>query len=241
MQPLITASNITKYYDQTLALDDFSLSIQPGEIVGLLGPNGAGKTTAIHILVGLLTPTQGTVRVFDMDPFTQRSDIAMRLNFSSAYTSLPTNLTVSENMNIFARLYNVQNHKEKINALLDEFDLTRFRKQLAGALSSGERTRLNLAKCLLNDPQLLLLDEPTASLDPEKAEMIRAKLLSIQKKRQLGILYTSHNMHEVEQVCSRIQFIHHGKTRAVGTPAEVLIQFQSKNLEEVFIKLVRGE
>lgn len=239
--PLVQTQNLTKQYPDTLALDRLSLHLQEGEILGLLGPNGAGKTTAIHILLGLLTPTSGEVSVLGLSPLKERHTIAQQINFSSAYVSLPSNLKVSENLKVFSKLYNVPNAFEKIQSLLELFGILHLFNRLTGALSSGEKTRLNLCKALLNDPKLLLLDEPTASLDPEVADRVRQTLRRIQKEKRIGIIYTSHNMAEVEEICDRILFLHHGKTIAEGTPVEIIKKFGSRNLEEVFIKVVREE
>ena len=240
MFPLISAQNLCKEYAGTRALENLSLSLNAGEIVGLLGPNGAGKTTAIHIILGLLEPTDGEIRVFGLSPLTNRHAISKLLNFSSAYVQLPSNLTVIENLFIFSKLYGLREAKKRIMQLLDLFEIAPLQKRLTGALSSGEKTRVNLAKCLLNDPKLLLLDEPTASLDPEMADTVRKILKRVQKDTRTGILYTSHNMPEVEEICDRIYFIHEGRLIASGTPADVLNTFESKNLEQVFIKIVRS-
>lgn len=240
METLITAKNICKAYPDTQALDDLSLTLNNGQILGLLGPNGAGKTTAIHIFLGILTPSAGQVSVFGLSPLKNRHRISSRLNFSSAYAQLPSNLKVTENLAVFARIYNVKNPKKKIDSLLELFEITGLKNRLTGALSAGEKTRLNLCKCFLNDPELLLLDEPTASLDPEMADTVRKTLKKIQIERNIGILYTSHNMPEVEEICDRILFIHEGKTIAQGTPKEVLQNFESKTLEQVFIRIVRS-
>lgn len=238
---LVIAKNLSKTYDDVLALNDVSCQVDAGEIVGLLGPNGAGKTTLMHILVGLLTPTSGEVSILGMNPMTERHRIAEKIHFSSAYIQLPPNLKVLENLQIFAGLYNVKNSKEKIVDLLHEFGIAHLKDRMAGALSSGERTRLNLCKCLLNDPELLLLDEPTASLDPEMADGMRTLIKKIQREKNIGVIYTSHNMKEIEALCDRILFIHHGKIIAQGSQGEMLKLFSSKNLDEVFIKIVRGE
>ncbi len=236
---LIVAKKLTKKYSDVVALDGLDLTLRRGEIVGLLGPNGAGKTTAIHMLVGLLEPTSGEASVLGMSPLRQRHEIAKRSNFSSAYVQLPSNLTVGENMRIYAMLYGVRDAKKKIAELLELFEIADLTKRATGKLSSGEKTRVNLAKCLLNDPELLLLDEPTASLDPEMADTVRKTLRGIQRDKGIGILYTSHNMPEVEELCNRILFIHEGRLVTQGTPVEVMKNFQSGNLEQVFIKIVR--
>lgn len=238
--PLVVVRNLSKDFPDTKALDGLSFSLKKGEILGLLGPNGAGKTTAIHILLGLLTPTSGEVKVFGLSPIKNRHAVSKRFNFSSAYVWLPSNLKVIENLTVFAKLYHVSRPSEKIDQLLELFHISYLKNRLTGALSSGEHTRLNLCKCFLNDPELLLLDEPTASLDPEMADTVRKTLRQIQKKNGLGIIYTSHNMKEIEELCNRVVFIHEGKTIARGSPQQVVDSFKSKNLEEVFIKIVRS-
>ena len=237
---LIVTQNLCKKYGDTQALTSLSFELRAGEILGLLGPNGAGKTTAIHILLGLLSQTSGNVSVFGLSPLTHRHEISKRLNFSSAYVQLPTNLKVEENLKIFSGLYGVKDRAKKIVKLLELFEIAHLKNRFTGALSSGEKTRLNLAKCLLNDPELLLLDEPTASLDPEMADTVRKTLKKIQRDTGIGILYTSHNMPEVEEICDRVFFIHEGRTITSGTPAEVMKSFESQSLEQVFIKIVRS-
>ena len=240
MENLIVARGITKTYSGVLALENLSLVVPRGQIVGLLGPNGAGKTTAIHIFLGLLSPSSGEVSIFGLSPFSHRHEIARRINFSSAYVQLPSNLKVMENLKIFSKLYNVADARRKISSLLELMDMASLAGRITGALSAGEKTRLNLCKCLLNDPELLLLDEPTASLDPEMADNVRKLLKKIQKERNIGILYTSHNMPEIEEICDTVYFIHEGRKIAEGTPAEIMKTFESKSLEQVFIKIVRS-
>lgn len=237
---LVSVEKLCKNFGPTRALSDLSFRLGRGETLGFLGPNGAGKTTAIHILLGLLAPTSGEVSVLGLSPQTQRSLIAERLNFASAYASLPTNLKVGENLSIYARIYNVKNPVGKIADLLELFEIAHLRNRVTGALSSGEKTRLGLAKALLNDPELLLLDEPTSSLDPDIADKVRRSLKKIQDKTRMGILYTSHNMPEVEEVCDRIIFIHRGRAIAEGTPETILDNFQSETMDQVFIKIVRS-
>ncbi len=240
METLVSAHQISKSYGSFRALDSISFSVMRGQIAGLLGPNGAGKTTAIHILLGLLSPASGEALVFGLSPQKHRHQIAQKLNFSSAYAQLPSNLKVIENLTVFSRLYCVPDPKKKIEELLELLDMTALAGRITGALSAGEKTRLNLCKCLLNDPELLLLDEPTASLDPEMADNVRKLLKKIQKERNIGILYTSHNMPEVEEICDTVYFIHEGRMIAEGTPAEVMKSFESRTLEQVFIKIVRS-
>lgn len=237
---LVETRELTKNFNGIHALDRLSLTLERGEVVGLLGPNGAGKTTAIHILLGILSPSSGEVSVMGYSPVRERHKISRLVNFSSAYTNLPSNLKVWENLNFFSKIYTVKNAKQKTDELLDLFEIGYLKNRVTGALSSGEKTRLNLVKSLLNDPILLLLDEPTASLDPDMADKVRKILKRIQQERNIGILYTSHNMPEVEEICDRVIFIHQGKTIASGTASHVKAQFQSKNLDEVFIKIVRG-
>jgi len=239
MEFLLEAIGLSKKYGDVLALSDLSLNVSRGEIVGLLGPNGAGKTTAIHIFMGLLTPTHGSVSVLGFSPTTQRHKMAGQINFSSAYTQLPGNLKVIENLNIYAGIYNVSKVQEKIEWVLEIFSMHHLRTRLTGALSSGEKTRLNLCKCFLNEPKLVFLDEPTASLDPEMADVVRGVLKKINQEKDIGMIFTSHNMLEVEQMCDRIFFINEGKVLTAGTHDEIVNQYGCTALEDVFIKLVR--
>lgn len=236
---LIVVEGLTKRYKEVRALDDLSLVVRRGEIYGLLGPNGAGKTTALHLMMGVLTPTAGRVTVFGLSPFHDRETLAPRVNFSSAYVQMPFNLSARQNLDIFSRLYGVPRRSEKIDSLLETFKLSHLSKSRTGSLSSGEQTRLNLCKALLNDPELLFLDEPTASLDPDIADLVRRALKDFQKKSGLTILYTSHNMVEVEALCDRVLFLHRGKRVTEGTPKEVADRFEKDSLEKVFIHLAR--
>lgn len=238
--PIVLVRRLCKSYNGVQALSDLNLTLNKGEILGLLGSNGAGKTTAIHILCGLLTPSSGEVSIFGLSPLTKRHEIAPRINFSSAYVHMPSNLKVIENMTLFARLYNVAQSRQKIQYLLELLGMASLQNRLTGALSSGERTRLNLARALLNDPELLLLDEPTASLDPEMGAHVGKILKNIRKERRIGIVYTSHNMPEVQKLCDRILFLHKGRAIAEGKPEEVLAQFKTNSLDQLFIKIVRG-
>ncbi len=236
---LIIVEGLTKRYKTVMALENLSLRVQRGEIYGLLGPNGAGKTTALHVLMGVLTPTAGKVTVFGHSPFDDRETLAPRVNFSSAYVQMPFNLSARQNLDIFARLYGIPDRAKKIESLLTAFKLTAMAKSKTGSLSSGEQTRLNLCKALLNDPELLFLDEPTASLDPDIADLVRRTLQDFQKRNGLTIVYTSHNMAEVEALCDRVLFLHRGKAITEGTPKEVADRFKKDSLEKVFIHLAR--
>ena len=240
MNSIVELQEVCKRYNGVEALKRINLQVRKGEILGLLGPNGAGKTTAIHIVLGLLTPTSGTVKVFGYSPIEQRFHVLPRLNFSSAYANLPYNLTALQNLHLYARLYNVKDAKKKIEELLGIFQISHLRNRHSGIFSSGEQTRLNLCKAFLNDPELLLLDEPTASLDPDMADLVRRVILKVHQEKQNTIVYTSHNMPEVEMVCDRVVFIHRGEKKAEGTTRDVLEQFKTQNLEEVFIRIARS-
>lgn len=239
--PILEADQLVKRFGKSTALDGLSFKVARGESLGLLGVNGAGKTTAMNLLLGLTTPTSGTVRIFGLDLWKHRIEILKKVNFSSAYTSLPSNLLVWQNLTVFARLYDVPKPKQKIEALLELLDITHLRKSVTGKLSAGESTRVNLAKALLNDPQLLLMDEPTASLDPDIADRVRKLLRKLQAERGLSILYTSHNMRDIEEVCDRLIFLHGGRVLAEGTPGDVHSRFHRSSLEDLFIGVARGE
>lgn len=239
-EPIVLVEHLRKEFAGTVAVADVSFNVQRGEIVGLLGANGAGKTTTIQVLLGLTTPTSGTVRVFGQDFERHRIEILQRCNFSSAYTGLPSNLKVWENLLIFAKLYQVKDHRQKTNELLELLEIGHLRKKITGHLSSGESTRVNLCKALLNDPELLLLDEPTASLDPNIADKVRKLLRRVQRERGISMIYTSHNMRDVEEVCDRVLFMNKGNIIAEGSPQQVIDKFQQKSLEEVFIQVARS-
>lgn len=237
---VLEVKNLRKEYGTKVAVADVSFAANRGEVVGLLGPNGAGKTTAIQILLGLVTPTSGTVNIFGMSIEKERIKILQRCNFSSAYIWLPDNLKVRENLNVFAALYQIKKQKEKIDELLTMFEISHLAGTLTGKLSSGESTRLNLCKALLNDPEMLMLDEPTASLDPDIADKVRKLIVKIQKEKNMTVLYTSHNMKDVQEICNRVVFMQQGKVRAEGSPKQILEQFKQKSLEDVFIRIARG-
>jgi ABC-2 type transport system ATP-binding protein len=236
---ILKVTNLVKKFGEFEAVRGISFEVSRGEVLGILGPNGAGKTTTLHIILGLISPTSGEINVFGMDLLRERHKILQRVNFCSAYTSLPGNLTVQENLDIFARLYSVVERKKKIQEVLDLLEIPHIATKVTGVLSSGQKTRLNLCKSLLNDPELLFLDEPTASLDPDIAVKIRSILERIRKEKGTAMVYTSHNMREVEAICDRILFLSSGKIITQGTPAEVLAQANSTSLEEVFITIAR--
>lgn len=238
--PVVEVDHLTKAFDGFIAVNDLSFSIEEGEILGLLGPNGAGKTTLIQMLLALITPTAGEIRILGRDLKRHREEILSQVNFSSTYVSMPTSLTLRENLTVFAKLYGIKKPESRIDELLEIFEITRLKNTLTRHLSSGQLTRLSLVKSLLNRPKVLFLDEPTASLDPDIADKTRTLLKSIREQSRLTLLYTSHNMKEMEEISDRILFLHQGKILASGTPAEVIQLFAERNLEDVFLKVARG-
>ncbi|MBN8662421.1 MAG: ABC transporter ATP-binding protein [Candidatus Obscuribacter phosphatis] len=238
---IIEVENLAKRFDSSVAIQDVSFTIKKGEFVGLLGSNGAGKSTTIQILLGLITPSAGKVRIFGLSPWKERVQVLARTNFSSAYVAMPPNLKVIENLEVFARLYGVRDRKAKIQELMSLLGIEQLSQKMTGALSSGESTRVNLCKALLNDPELLLLDEPTASLDPDIADKVRNLLKQVQRERALTVVYTSHNMIDVEELCQRVLFLHQGRIIAQGTPAELVANLGEESLEEVFISIARDK
>ena len=231
---------LTKRFGKLTALDSLSFKVCKGDILGLLGPNGAGKTTAIHCMLGLITPTSGSIHIMGFNISRYRRRILSQVNFSSAYTALPSNLTVRENLIVFARLYGLKAARERINSLLELFEIEETSDRLTGSLSSGQLTRLNLCKAFLNDPEILFLDEPTASLDPDIAAKVRERLHELQRQRGLTMIYTSHNMQEVEQLCDRVIFLAKGRIVMHGSPAEIIRQSKSRSLEDLFIAIARN-
>lgn len=236
---VVEIRSLRKAFGDTVAVEEVSFDVNEGEVVGLLGPNGAGKTTTLSMLLGLIKPTSGAITIFGKDFEKCRTDILKHCNFSSAYVALPGNLKVIENLTIFAKLYRVKNAKKKIAELLDLFEVAHLKDRITGRISSGESARVNLCKALLNDPKLLLLDEPTASLDPDMADKFRTFLGKIQRERKISMIYTSHNMRDVEEVCDRVLFMQKGKIIAKGTTKEVLEKFHEDSLEDVFIRVAR--
>ena len=239
-EPVVKVRGLSKSFKAIKAVDNVTFDIHSGEILGLLGPNGAGKTTIIHMLLGLTTPSSGEIKVFGMELRKKRERIVQEVNFSSTYISMPNSLTVSECLNVFALLYHVKERKNKIQEVLEHFEIQDIENKLIRNLSSGQQSRLNLAKAFINDPKILFLDEPTASLDPDIADKTRTLLLKIKKERGLSILYTSHNMKEMEILSDRIMFLHQGKVIAEGKPEDVIRSLKGDDLEQAFIRVARG-
>jgi ABC-2 type transport system ATP-binding protein len=236
---VLSISGLRKRYGDIVAVDGISFDVAPNEIVGLLGPNGAGKTTTINMVLGLLEPNSGSIRIEDIDIAKNRSQALERTNFAAVYAPLPGNLTVVQNLRIFGLLYGVKDISGRIQEVLQQFNLESFRDVKCGLLSSGEQTRLGLAKAMLNRPHLLLLDEPTASLDPAIAREIRTKIRGSIGKGTNGVLWTSHNMYEVEEVCDRVLFLAHGKILLEGNPKTLPREHGQDTLEELFIAVAR--
>jgi len=236
---VLSVSGLRKEYGDTVAVDGVSFDVGRNEIVGLLGPNGAGKTTTINMILGVLEPTAGAVQIEGLDLASHRTEALERTNFAAVYAPLPGNLTVSQNLHFFGLIYSVKNLSQRIDELIRQFDLQAFRDVKAGVLSSGEQTRVGLAKALLNRPQLLLLDEPTASLDPSVAREIREKIREFAAQGTTGVLWTSHNMYEVQDVCHRVLFLSHGKILLEGDPKTLPAEHGKESLEELFITVAR--
>ena len=241
MNHIIEVKNLVKEFGKTRAVDGLSFSVEEGTITGLLGPNGAGKTTTIQMLLDLITPTSGEILILGKHLAENREAVLSRINFSSPYVSLPGNLKVVENLTTFARLYGVRDIKKKIDELVDFFEIRPLLPKITSTLSTGQLTRLNLTKALLNDPKLLLLDEPTASLDPDIADKTRLMLQRVKNERGVTILYTSHNMQEVEEICDEVIFIQNGRLKDQGTPAALVAKYGHKDLNDVFLHIARTQ
>ena len=239
MSAVLSVAGLRKEYGKLVAVDGISFDVGRNEIVGLLGPNGAGKTTTINMILGVLEPTAGTIRVADVDLATQRSRALAHTNFAAVYAPLPGNLTVYQNLRIFGLLYGVKHLAERLDLLLGQFALDPFRHVKCGVLSSGEQTRVSLAKAMLNAPRLLLLDEPTASLDPAAARDVRARIRDLAARETGGVLWTSHNMAEVEEVCDRVLFLSCGTILLEGDPKTLPQAHGKRTLEELFITVAR--
>ncbi len=240
----IRVSELVKRFPHTTALAGISFDLRPGEVLGLLGPNGAGKTTTLHVLLGLVTPTSGSVRLLGADPFADRETALRQVGFTSPEALMDWRLTVRENLRVFAGLYGAGSGA--VTRVLDLFELAPHARTKYGDLSLGQQMRAGLARALLHDPAILVLDEPTSSLDPDIADKTRKLLLRLRRERGLSILYTSHNMAEVEEVCDRVIFLHLGRVVAEGTPLAVSKRvlgsegLDAAAMEEVFLRISRG-
>jgi ABC-2 type transport system ATP-binding protein len=235
---VLSVDRLCKTYRATVAVDGISFGVAPGEIVGLLGPNGAGKTTTINMILGVLEPTSGSVKIEGIDVAKRRAQALARANFAAVHAPLPGNLTVQQNLRFFGLIYRVERLSMRIEELLAQFELAPFRHTKCGLLSSGEQTRVGLAKAMLNQPRLLLLDEPTASLDPAVARDTRAMIRAI-ARAGTAVLWTSHNMVEVTEVCDRVLFLSHGRILLEGDPKQLPAAHGKQTLEELFITVAR--
>jgi ABC-2 type transport system ATP-binding protein len=238
--PAIEVERLVKIYKSVTAVDGVTFAIKPGSITGLLGGNGAGKTTTIAMIMGLIAPTSGCVTVLGAEMARQRYQVLHRMNFESPYVEMPMRLTVRQNLTVFGMLYGVPNLAERIRELSETLDLTELLDRPAGKLSAGQKTRASLAKSLINSPELLLLDEPTASLDPDTADWVRARLEHYCRRRQATVLLASHNMAEVERLCERVIIMKQGRIEDDDTPVRLLAHYGRRTLEEVFLDVARG-
>ena len=238
--PPIAIDRLVKIYKTIPAVDGISFTLRPGSITALLGGNGAGKTTTIATIMGLVTPTSGSVRVLGAEMPRQRYRVLQRMNFESPYVEVPMRLTVRQNLKVFGMLYGVADLKERIAQLGRELNLTDLLDRPTGRLSAGQKTRVSLAKALINSPDVLLLDEPTASLDPDTADWVRAHLQRYCRDRHATMLLASHNMNEVERLCERVIMLKRGRIEDDDTPAKLLTRYGRRTLEEVFLDVARG-
>ena len=239
MQTPLKVIELSKKYDGKDAVKNISFEVNQNEIIGILGPNGCGKTTTIGMILGLLKPTNGKVLLDGSEIENQRVDLLGSLNFISPYVELPKKLTVRQNLEVYGRLYDVKNLKKKIEYLLEKLRLGEIIHKITGELSSGQKNRVSLAKSIINDPKVLLLDEPTASLDPETGDYVRSFLESYQKEKKTSLLLASHNMAEVERLCSSVIMMNKGSIIDQGKPEKLIKKHDRKNMEEVFLKLTR--
>ncbi|HEX7045542.1 MAG TPA: ABC transporter ATP-binding protein [Burkholderiales bacterium] len=237
--PAVAVRHATKRFDDVLAVDDVSFEVAHGSTVALLGGNGAGKTTTIAMLLGLLLPTRGEIEIFGVDMIRERYRVLPRMNFSSPYVDLPKRLTVAENLRVYGQLYGVRRLGARLREVAEALDIGALLKRRYGELSSGQKTRVTLAKALLNEPELLLLDEPTASLDPDTADWVRSYLERYRDRSGATLLLASHNMTEVERMCDQVLMMRAGRLVDRGTPQELLERYGRKNMEEVFIDIAR--
>jgi ABC-2 type transport system ATP-binding protein len=238
-QPVIKVDRLTKRFDDTAAVDDISFAVPAGTVAGLLGGNGAGKTTTISMLLGLLLPTAGTIEVLGVDMLRHRHHVLPRMNFSSPYVDLPHRLTVAENLTVYGHLYGIPGVRKRVVEVAEALDIAQFLKRPVGSLSAGQKTRVALAKALLNKPDVLLLDEPTASLDPDTADWVRTYLETYRQETNATILLASHNMLEVERLCSLVLMMRNGSIVDRGTPQDLLERYGRDTMEDVFLDIAR--
>ena len=238
-QETIKISNLTKQYKNALAVKGINFEINKGKIMGLLGPNGCGKSTTIGMMLGLIKPTSGSVTINGLDIENNRTNLLEKMNFISPYVELPKKLTIEENLKVYGKMYGVKNLKEKIFELMEKLNLMDFKKRQTGELSSGQKNRVSLAKALINDPEILLLDEPTASLDPDVGDYIRTFIEDFASNKKTTILLASHNMNEVERLCNEVMMMKNGEIIDKGKSADLIKKHGRQNLEEVFLKIAR--
>ncbi len=239
MQVPLEVIGLSKIYNNKDAVKDISFKVNKNEIIGILGPNGCGKTTTIGMILGLLKPSNGKVLINGIEIEKKRVDLLNHLNFISPYIELPKKLTVKQNLEVYGRLYDIKNLKKKIEMLTEKLRLSEIINKLTGELSSGQKNRVSLAKSIINNPAVLLLDEPTASLDPETGDFVRSFLESYQKENKASILLASHNMSEVERLCSSVLMMNKGSIVDSGKPEQLIKKHGRKNMEEVFLKITR--
>mgnify|MGYP000359197347 FL=1 len=241
MKNSIEVINLSKSYKTKKAVNNINFKINENEIVGLLGPNGCGKTTTIGMILGLLKPTSGQVLINGKNIENNKISILHKMNFISPYIELPKKLTVNQNLIVYGKLYNIQNLNERINFLSEKLRLGDLLDKITGELSSGQKNRVSLAKALINDPTVLLLDEPTAALDPETADFIRTFLEKYKEEKKISVLLASHNMDEVKRLCNSVMMMKDGNIVDSGTPEDLIKKYGQKNLEEVFLEIVRKD
>ena len=238
---VIEINNLSKMYKNILAVNNINFKISKGSIIGLLGPNGCGKSTTIGMMLGLIKPTSGEVLINNKNIEKDRTDLLQKMNFISPYIELPKKLTIEENLKVYGRMYGVKNLKDKIAELMEKLNLVEFKKRKTGELSSGQKNRVSLAKALINDPEILLLDEPTASLDPDVGDYVRGIIENFASNNKKTILIASHNMNEVERLCDEVLMMKNGQIIDKGKSVDLIKNHGRKNLEEFFLKIVRDE